>query len=88
MQHFIQKLSTLLRGTVEDKLRWTFALYDINADGIITKDEVTCIVSAVYDMISQAPCELSEKDKIKHKVDHIFEVSFCCWLLTVLINVI
>ena len=30
-------LSTLLRGTTYEKLRWTFTLYDLNGDGFITK---------------------------------------------------
>ena len=29
-------LSLLLRGTLLEKLEWTFNLYDINGDGIIT----------------------------------------------------
>lgn len=29
-QEFVQSLSTLLRGTMEEKLRWAFSLYDIN----------------------------------------------------------
>ena len=31
-------LSVLLRGSVTEKLRWAFNLYDINKDGYITKE--------------------------------------------------
>lgn len=31
-------LSILLRGTVTEKLQWTFNLYDINRDGYINKE--------------------------------------------------
>lgn len=31
-------LSILLRGTVQEKLKWAFNLYDINKDGYITKE--------------------------------------------------
>ena len=31
-------LSVLLRGSVPEKLRWAFNLYDINKDGYITKE--------------------------------------------------
>lgn len=31
-------LSILLRGTVHEKLKWAFNLYDINKDGCITKE--------------------------------------------------
>ena len=33
-------LSTLLRGTKYEKLKWTFTLYDLNKDGYITKQEI------------------------------------------------
>jgi len=33
------------------ELEWTFQLYDINRDGIITADELYQIVSSVYDII-------------------------------------
>lgn len=37
-QDFVMGLSTLLRGTVREKLEWTFHLYDINRDGLINKE--------------------------------------------------
>lgn len=54
-QDFLQTLSILSRGTLEEKLTWTFALYDINGDGLITREEMTDIVSAIYDMADQRP---------------------------------
>ena len=37
LQEFVMGLSVLARGTLQEKLQWTFDLYDINRDGIITK---------------------------------------------------
>lgn len=54
-QDFLQTLSILSRGTLEEKLTWTFALYDINGDGLITREEMTDIVSSIYDMADQRP---------------------------------
>jgi Ca2+-binding EF-hand superfamily protein len=34
----VTALSILLRGSVYEKLRWTFNLYDINKDGYINKE--------------------------------------------------
>lgn len=31
-------LSVLLRGTEQQKLKWTFDLYDVNKDGYVTKE--------------------------------------------------
>jgi len=37
-QDFVIGLSVLLRGSVTEKLRWAFNLYDINKDGYITRE--------------------------------------------------
>lgn len=44
---------------MEEKLTWTFALYDINGDGLITRDEMTNIVTAIYDMADNRPASVS-----------------------------
>ena len=38
LQEFAVGLSKLLRGTLSDKLLWTFKLYDINQDGFISRN--------------------------------------------------
>lgn len=40
-------LSTLLRGTLRDKLEWTFHLYDINNDGYINREVCVFIYMSV-----------------------------------------
>lgn len=49
-QDFALGLSILSRGTIAEKLKWTFTLYDINRDGIITRGEMTDIVTAIYEL--------------------------------------
>uniref|UniRef100_A0A1B0C722 EF-hand domain-containing protein n=1 Tax=Glossina palpalis gambiensis TaxID=67801 RepID=A0A1B0C722_9MUSC len=71
---FVQGLSILSRGSIEEKLRWTFSLYDINGDGYITREEMTDIVTAIYELMGRLPDELPEEEKIKGKVEHLFEV--------------
>ncbi|ALC49302.1 CG5890 [Drosophila busckii] len=58
---------------VEEKLRWTFSLYDINGDGFITREEMTDIVTAIYELMGRLPDECPEEEKIKGKVEHIFQ---------------
>jgi len=60
---------------VEEKLRWTFSLYDINGDGFITREEMTDIVTAIYELMGRLPDECPEEEKIKGKVEQIFQVS-------------
>ncbi|KAH8273264.1 hypothetical protein KR018_001043 [Drosophila ironensis] len=72
-EDFVQGLSILSRGSVEEKLRWTFSLYDINGDGFITREEMTDIVTAIYELMGRLPDEFPEEEKIKGKVEQIFQ---------------
>ena len=38
----------LTRGTEEDRLRWTFRLYDINGDGFISREEMEDVAQSVW----------------------------------------
>ena len=44
-------LSTLLHGTTNEKLTWTFDMYDLNRDGVITKKEMGNVAVAVYELM-------------------------------------
>ena len=50
-QDMLVSLSTLLRGTTYEKLKWTFTLYDLNKDGYITKQEVLNVIIAVHELM-------------------------------------
>lgn len=74
-QDFVTGLSILSRGTLEEKLKWTFSLYDINGDGCITKEEMTDIITAIYDLMGKC-IEPVDEATLKERVDHIFQVKF------------
>ena len=74
-QEFVMGLSLLLRGTLLEKLEWTFNLYDINRDGIITADELHMIVSSVYDIIGNFTEPRVDETSIRDHVDTVFNVS-------------
>lgn len=64
---------------MEEKLRWTFQLYDINGDGFITREEMTDIAIAVYELMGRSPDTSHagyDPDQIKEKVERIFTVSY------------
>lgn len=50
-KEFIIALSITSRGSIEQKINWSFKLYDQNKLGSISYDEVLIIVAAVYKMI-------------------------------------
>ncbi|CDW53050.1 EF-hand 7 and EF-hand 8 domain containing protein [Trichuris trichiura] len=47
---FLTLFSTLLRGTVEEKLQWVFKLYDTNKDGLLTQSDLEKILLSVYSL--------------------------------------
>lgn len=71
-EDFVTGLSILSRGTLEEKLKWTFSLYDINGDGCITKEEMTDIITAIYDLMGKC-IEPVDEATLKERVDHIFQ---------------
>ena len=44
-------LSTLLHGTLYEKLVWTFRVYDLDGDGVITKRELGNVMVGVYELM-------------------------------------
>ncbi|XP_043943398.1 guanylyl cyclase inhibitory protein-like [Protopterus annectens] len=47
---YVTAISMLVQGTPEEKLRWSFNLYDKDKDGLITHFEMLEILKAVYKM--------------------------------------
>lgn len=48
---FLIAYSILRKGSVFEKLRWIFRLYDLDSDGVVGKDEMVKVVTAFLDMI-------------------------------------
>ena len=44
-------LSTILHGTLYEKLSWAFRLYDLNGDGSITKTELGTVMVGIYELM-------------------------------------
>ncbi|KAM4678356.1 A-type potassium channel modulatory protein KCNIP1 isoform 2-T2 [Discoglossus pictus] len=72
-EEFVAALSILLRGTIHEKLRWTFNLYDINKDGYINKEEMMDIVKAIYDMMGKYTYPVLKDDAPKQHVELFFQ---------------
>ncbi|GLH08996.1 Putative ca2+ sensor ef-hand superfamily [Gryllus bimaculatus] len=47
-EDFLGILSKVSRGSVQEKLQWIFGLYDLNGDGLITKNEMLDVVTVVF----------------------------------------
>lgn len=84
LQDFVIGLSVLARGSLQEKLRWAFSLYDINGDGYITKDEVSRIVQSIYELMGKAVEPMIEDHTTRDHVDRVFQVNL---FFNLLINV-
>ncbi|KAG9259993.1 Kv channel-interacting protein 4 [Astyanax mexicanus] len=61
-EELIRGMSVLLRGSAEEKLYWTFNLYDLNRDGQITREEMLDVLKAIYDLMGKnVPTGLKEE---------------------------
>ncbi|KAI7849893.1 hypothetical protein BDC45DRAFT_519366 [Circinella umbellata] len=74
-KEFICALSITSRGRVDEKLLWTFQLYDIDNDGRINREEMLRIVEAIYKMIGSFWQQLPEdEDTPEKRVQKIFNL--------------
>ena|SRR6218665_389496 len=69
-------MSMLVRGSFEEKLRWTFSLYDLNGDGFVTRDELQDIVAAVHSMVGKYAEPPSNRCAVRQQSEYVFNVSF------------
>lgn len=72
-EDFVVGLSILSRGTLHEKLQWTFNLYDINGDGFITKDELYDIISSIYDLVGRCAGPDVEETTTRDHVERVFQ---------------
>ncbi|XP_045481820.1 Kv channel-interacting protein 4-like isoform X2 [Harmonia axyridis] len=71
---FINILSKVSRGSVQEKLQWVFGLYDLDGDGNISKTEMVDVVSSIYQMLGRATRPLVDDTSAKEHVEKIFHL--------------
>jgi len=48
---FMEFLSVISKGTIRDKLMWTFTFYDVDHDGVISRDEMLKVMDAIHELM-------------------------------------
>jgi len=71
----VTSLSVLARGSLDDKLRWTFSLYDVDGDGVISRAEMTSVVTSIYGLMGKYTSPAISSSTIRQHVDRIFQVA-------------
>ena len=67
-------LSMLSGDSVTDKLDWTFRLYDLKHDGVITRDELLDIITSVYDLVGDFAEPQQQPSTVQQHADDVFQV--------------
>lgn len=77
-KEFILTLSTVMRGTVEEKIKWMFHFYDINRDGVISRDEIASMIRCLYNLMGNSvypPVDDDIKNQHIHTISQRLQVS-------------
>lgn len=61
---YASALSSLLRGSLQEKLSFAFHLYDVNMDGKVTQDEMIEMSRALYALLGTVLCSLVQELKL------------------------
>lgn len=79
-QDLLVTLSTLLRGSVYERLRWTFRLYDSNGDGCISRAELADIVGAIHELMGRRPHHHAEDERVAR--DQVRYYLYCSYIIS------
>ncbi|NWH61634.1 EFCB1 protein, partial [Geococcyx californianus] len=67
---WVQGLSVFLRGTLEEKIKYCFEVYDLNQDGHISKDELFQMLKS---SLLKQPAEEDADEGVKDLIDIIMK---------------
>ncbi|XP_068169186.1 guanylyl cyclase-activating protein 2-like isoform X2 [Antennarius striatus] len=69
---YVAAVHLVLRGKLEDKLRWSFKVYDRDGNGCLDKEEVTLILAIIHKIRTKNDPSIS--GNVKDICDRIFEL--------------
>eukprot|EP01104_Vermistella_antarctica_P020243 TRINITY_DN8589_c0_g1_i1.p1 TRINITY_DN8589_c0_g1~~TRINITY_DN8589_c0_g1_i1.p1 ORF type:complete len:188 (+),score=69.46 TRINITY_DN8589_c0_g1_i1:150-713(+) len=74
-EEFVCALSTITRGTAEEKLAFSFSMYDIDGDGFISRAEMLKVMESFYKLVGPLVTFSGKKyESPDQMVDEFFEV--------------
>ena len=67
---FLLAVNITSSGNPEEKLKWTFKLYDVDGNGTISQHEMTKVVQSIYDIIGSNM--LPSNETAKERAEKVF----------------
>ena len=67
-------LSLLNGDSVTEKLDWTFRLYDLKHDGVISSDELLDVITSIYDLLGDSAEPQVLPNTVQQHADAVFQV--------------
>ena len=59
---------TSFSATVEDKLKWTFKLFDVDGNGLIDQSEMLKVIQAIYELLGNRNATTNVADELVKRV--------------------
>lgn len=69
---FMEFLSVISKGTTRDKLLWAFTFYDVDHDGVISREEMVKVMESIHDLMGGTGTGTGSNEARKH-VNRVFE---------------
>lgn len=71
-EEFIIGLDVSAKGTLDEKLEWSFRLFDLDEDGYISQPEMLCILDSIYRMIGSTKGMADDEQTAESRMEKIF----------------
>ncbi|XP_059832443.1 guanylyl cyclase inhibitory protein [Hypanus sabinus] len=71
-REYVTAVSLLIQGTAQEKLKWSFKLYDKNKDGAISRAEMLEIMQTIYKMSLAVSLSKVEPQTAEECTDRMF----------------
>ncbi|KAI8893716.1 hypothetical protein BC833DRAFT_607457 [Globomyces pollinis-pini] len=73
-EEFIKSIDISARGTIEERLKWSFKLFDLDEDGYISQAEMLAIVDSIYRMVGQTNDLPDDEKTPTDRVEKVFRL--------------